>query len=140
MIARIPCLLASAMFLFVAAPGRADDQKDIEGHWKIEKAIRGGNEIPADERENTVLEFKGGKVTIHAKKQEKPAEFTLDPKTSPKNIVIKPEGQDKELLGIYQLKGDRLTICFNREGDRPKQFESKAGSKHVLIILNRVKK
>jgi uncharacterized protein (TIGR03067 family) len=141
MTTRISGLLTTAAILLAAASARADDQKDIEGHWKIEKALRGGNEMPAEERDKTTLEFKGGKVTIHADKQEKPAEFTLDPKTTPKNIVIKPEGQDKELQGIYQLKGDSLTICFSREGaDRPKEFESKEGSKHMLIVLKRVKK
>lgn len=136
------CLLAAWAFVAAIAPARADDQKDIQGAWKIEKAIRGGKDMPAEEREKTSLEFKDGKVLVHiGDRDEKPAEFKLDPKTTPRNISISPEGRDKSHLGIYELKGDTLKICFSLEdGNRPNEFESKEGSKIVLLVLKRTKK
>ena len=137
----ISLLSAFALFVLVA-PARADDQKEIQGAWKIEKAVRGGQDMPAEEREKTTLEFKGSKAIVHhGASGEKPAEFTLDSAAKPKSIVIKPENEQKELLGIYELKGDTLKICLGRDGaDRPKDFESKEGSKSMLLILKREKK
>ncbi len=41
---------------------------------------------------------------------------------------------------IVTRKGDELKLCYRPEGgDRPKTFQSKAGSKLVMIVFKRVK-
>src|SRR5262245_25978109 len=138
---RMACVLTAGLFLAGAGRLQADDQKDIQGIWKIEKAVRGGKEMPAEEKDKVTLEFKDGKAIVHEGNKDKPAEITLDPTTKPKNITIKPEGENKEHLGIYELKGDTLKICFSREGtERPKEFKSEEGSEIMLIELKREKK
>ena len=133
-----------AMGLIVAAGGtlRADDQKDIQGTWKIVKSLRGGKEMPAEERDKVSLEFKDGKVIVHEGAKDEPASFTLDVTTKPKSINIKPDkGADKEVFGIYELKGDSLKVCFGRDGTaRPKEFASAEGSETMMIELKRDKK
>src|SRR5258706_1659458 len=97
---RVAGVVAVGVWLAVAGTPRADDQKDIQGTWKIEKALRGGEEMPAGEREKATLEFKGDKAIVHDPKRDEPATFKLDGTTKPKNIMIKPDkGGDKELLG-----------------------------------------
>ena len=138
---RIACLLALGVFLAVAGTTRADDQKDIQGTWKIEKALRGGEEMPTEESAKVTLEFKDDKVIVHDPKRDEPATFKLDGTTKPKNITIKPEKKDQEVFGIYELNGDTLKVCFTKEGGaRPKEFESKAGSEMMLFVLKREKK
>jgi uncharacterized protein (TIGR03067 family) len=138
---RIAGLVTAGVFLIGAGQLRADDQKDIQGTWKIEKALKGGNEMSAEERDKTTLEFKEGKAIVHMGDREMPADITLDATTKPKNINIKPEKEGKEHLGIYELKGDTLRICFARDGgERPKEFKSQEGSDTMLIVLKRDKK
>jgi hypothetical protein len=46
------------------------------------------------------------------------------------------------VLGIYELKGDDLKICFvhGGGGERPTDFASKEGTAQSLIVLKREKK
>jgi uncharacterized protein (TIGR03067 family) len=45
----------------------------------------------------------------------------------------------KTLKGIYSLKGNRLTICFGKAGERPKEFSAKRKSGQVMYVLKREK-
>jgi hypothetical protein len=50
--------------------------------------------------------------------------------------VVTPKG----VKGIYEIDGDTLRICVAKKGkERPKTFESKEGSGHVLTVMKRVK-
>jgi uncharacterized protein (TIGR03067 family) len=117
--------------------GRADDSKDIQGVWKVEKAVERGKEMPAEKREKIRLEFKDGKAIAREEgDKDHPADYTIDSAKSPKHITIKPTDKDA-MEGIYKLEGDTLTICLARDG-RPNKFE--AGDKSMLLVLKRDKK
>lgn len=68
--------------------------------------------------------------------------FILDAAKQPKEITIYAQEVDKrwgrqDLLGIYKLDGDRLTIAYRQNGPRPEKFESKPGSGVTLLVLRR---
>jgi uncharacterized protein (TIGR03067 family) len=68
--------------------------------------------------------------------------YTLDATRKPKWIDLTGKG-GKKMLGIYELDGDKLTICVNERdgGERSTQFASAADSPNdVLIVLKRDKK
>jgi uncharacterized protein (TIGR03067 family) len=143
MIQRLATVAALGLLIAVAGPARADDQEKIQGHWKAEKAVRGGMEAPADEIEKMTIEFKGNKaMPRHGDRSPETAEFKLDSSKSPKTIDITVNKGDKtdKPKGIYEIDGDTLKICFSEPNeDRPTKFESPAGSKVMLIVLKRVK-
>ena len=89
--------------------------------------------------------FEGDKFTV--KKGEEVIQVgtqKLDASRSPKTIdVTVVEGLSKGavMLGIYEISGDTLKVCFDPEGKkRPTEFKSAAGSQTFVAVHNRVKK
>jgi uncharacterized protein (TIGR03067 family) len=131
---------------------RADDKADIEkelkkfqGTWTFESVEAGGKEQPAAEFKRMTLIFEGDKHTV--KKGDEVIQVgtqKLDPSKSPKTIdVTMTEGPSKGtvMLGIYEIRGDTLKVCFDPEGKkRPTEFKSAAGSQTFVAVHNRVKK
>jgi len=72
-----------------------------------------------------------------------PAKYKLDPAKKPKTIDVLPTDgldKDKTIEGIYEIKGEELTVCVAKPGSpRPTEFASKAGSGHVLFVLKKAK-
>jgi uncharacterized protein (TIGR03067 family) len=140
-------LLTTILVLAAPAPA-ADGKKDaekIQGTWTILSMERGGEKGPEDEIKNTKVVIADGLITIEEFKKprkEEKATFKLDPAKNPKTIDITPErGKEGVALGIYELKGDTLKLCFTKPGGtRPREFASKAGTEQMLIVLQRDKK
>ena len=83
--------------------------------------------------------FKGDKLTV---KVECP--YTIDAAKKPKEIDLKveegPEQERGTWKGIYELKGDELTLCLALPNEaRPTEFETKEGEKTMLLKLKRTK-
>ena len=138
---------------FVAAGGAlADEKADLEkevkkfqGTWTFESSETGGEKLPAGELKALILTFEGLKHTV--KKGDDVIQVgtqKLDPSKSPKTIdVTMTEGLNKGavMLGIYEIDGDTLKVCFDPEGKkRPTEFKSPAGSETFVNVHKRVKK
>ena len=71
------------------------------------------------------------------------AKQKLDPSKSPKTLdAAVTEGPNKGgvILGIYEISGDTLKVCFDPEGKkRPTQFKTLSGSQ-TLVVHKRVKR
>jgi uncharacterized protein (TIGR03067 family) len=150
----VPGILLCALTL--AVPGwiiaRADDKADIEkeikkfqGTWTFASVESGGKEEPAADYKGMTVTFAGDKFTVK-KGNELILAGTqkLDPSQSPKAIdVTVTEGLNKGsvMLGIYEIRGDTLKVCFDPEGKkRPTEFKSTPGSQTFVNVHKRVKK
>ena len=112
--------------------------KQLEGDWKIEKLVFGGEEAPAEVTAKTTLMFKGDEITPSDKPKDV-AKIKLDSSKKPGHLDL--TDKSKTMPGIYELTGDDLKICFtDGGGERPMEFKSEKDSKHVLIVLKRIKK
>jgi uncharacterized protein (TIGR03067 family) len=142
-------LLVAGAALAVAADDKKDDAKDelkkFEGTWQLVSSEHDGEKAPAEEIKKAMPKavVKGDKVTLSAGgKTVMEAEFTVDPTKKPKTIdSTATAGPDKgkKTLGIYELDGDNLKICFN-EKERPKEFSAKKGSGNTMDTYTREKK
>lgn len=135
------CALGLAVVAAFAIPCLADDKKPLEGKWTIESITRDGKADDALKGATRVHE--GDKYTITPPKDSKaPATegtFTVDGEK--KTIDMKPSSgnfKGKTLQGIYKLDGDTLTVAF-AEKERPKDFESKAGTGVVVAVMKKAK-
>ena len=130
---------------------RADDRADVEkelkkfqGTWTFASVEAGGKEEPAAQFKGMTLTFEGDKHTV--KKGDEVIQVgtqKLDPSKSPKTLdVTVAEGPNKGavMLGIYEISGDTLKVCFDPEGKkRPTEFKGASGSQ-TLVVHKRVKK
>jgi uncharacterized protein (TIGR03067 family) len=144
-------LLCTLVLTSDGTGARADDKADVEkelkkfqGAWTFESVEAGGKEVPIAEFKGITVTFEGDKYTV--KKGDEVIQVAtqkLDPSKSPKTLdVTVVEGPHKGavMLGIYEISGDTLKVCFDPEGKkRPTEFKSASGSQ-TLVVHKRVKK
>ena len=130
---------------------RADEKADVEkelkkfqGTWTFESVEAGGQVAPAAQFMGVTVTFEGDKYVV--KKGDEvlqAATQKLDPSKSPKTLDAKvTEGPNKGavILGIYEISGDTLKVCFDPEGKkRPTEFKAASGSQ-TLVVHRRAKK
>jgi uncharacterized protein (TIGR03067 family) len=129
-----------------------DDKVDLEkevkkfqGTWTFESSETSGKELPASELKGLILNFEADKHTV--KKGDEVLQAgtqKLDPSKSPKTIdvtVTEGENKGKIMLGIYEIDGDTLKVCFDPQGKkRPTEFKSAPGSDNFVNVHKRVKR
>jgi uncharacterized protein (TIGR03067 family) len=149
-------VLAVAGLLVAAAVGVAgvDDRKrpdadTIRGAWKVTSAKETAGfdkNIDVAEYQDSVWTFGAKDITIMKGKAETKLAYALDPAKKPKQIDLGTDlagkGADRPFLGIYELDGDRLTICYTVFNERPSGFSMGKGIAAVkrLVVLERQRK
>jgi uncharacterized protein (TIGR03067 family) len=130
----------------------ADDKADLEkevrkfqGTWTFESSETGGKKLLVSELKGLILTFEGDRHTVkNGVEVIQVGTQKLDPSKSPKNIdVTMTEGPNKAavMLGIYEIDGDTLKVCFDPRGKkRPTEFKSAPGSENFVNVHKRVKK
>lgn len=123
----------------------SDEFQKLAGVWVCSSAANDGKPIPEEVVKTLRLTItkEGGYKTERGDQVLFDSTCKLDPAKTPKQIdMLGTEGENKgkSALGIYALDGDKLTICYTMPGkDRPKEFESKAGSAATMIVWKRGK-
>ena len=128
--------------LMVAVGAMAEDAQDkgdstaemakLVGNWKLIRSESNGNLHPLG-ASKAGLFIEDGKIFWTTDGQERggqKGELTVDASTSPKSIeveVTRGGNIGKKLLGIYEIKGNKLTICWSEpDGEkRPRKFVTK---------------
>jgi uncharacterized protein (TIGR03067 family) len=137
-----------AAYYVAASPGETqakDDMSDkdkLQGIWEFVSGEMAGKKVEGDEAaqiKKHQFVFKGEKLTT---KQE--STYTIDSSKRPKEIDLKvdkgPEQEQGTWKGIYDLKGDELTLCMAPPNqDRPTEFVTKEDKMMMLLKLKRVK-
>lgn len=147
----LAALLCTVVLTVSGGTGPRTDKADVEkelkkfqGTWTFESVVAGGKKVPADAFKGVTITFEGDKYTVQKGDEViQAATQKLDPSKSPKALdVTVAEGPNKGtvILGIYEISGDTLKVCFDPEGkQRPTQFKSASGSQ-TLVVHKRAKK
>ena len=117
--------------------------KKIQGTWKFVSQSMDGKERPPEQLTKLKITFTDDKwsVTVDGKMVQG-GTHKFDPTKKPAHVDAKiTEGEDKggSMLGIYELKGDTMKVCFDPKGkERPTDFTGKAGQ--FAAVVEREKK
>jgi uncharacterized protein (TIGR03067 family) len=138
-------LLALVFLASAAVAADADaDRMALQGTWLLDKAILGGRDH-TDDFQGMKLILAENKVTVDFAENTTKGTFSLDAKKSPTQIDIKCETgpfKNKTLPGIYELKGDTLTLCLEADGKadmRPEKFQAPEMTRYMLLTYKRKK-
>jgi uncharacterized protein (TIGR03067 family) len=142
-------------------PKIAKELELLKGTWNVESQEQGDVSLPKEKMKGYKFVFDGNKLTwegaismtkfgdkIGATDGAFPCDFKIDPSKEPKEIDITLHLQnikkgDLTRLGIYEIKGDTLKVCYFtlNNGRRPPEFSTKGGFSTVgYIVLTRAKK
>jgi uncharacterized protein (TIGR03067 family) len=123
-----------------------DAKKEIaklEGVWVFESQTVGGKGATKEQLDPMRIAIKGDTLTRGSGAISIASKMTIDPSKKPKTIDLVtrlPGGGSEKAVGIYELSGDTLKICYDNTGkERPKEFKSAEGSTVVLSVLKRQK-
>jgi uncharacterized protein (TIGR03067 family) len=129
----------------LAAGEPPTDQTRLLGTWEAVKVEMAGVTIdPRETRVPVTVTVTAEKLTITDGGGPKAARYRLDASKSPAWIdVVSEHSSDrgKTYLGIYELQGDTLKLCFSQKaGERPIAFTTKPDQATHCFHLRREKK
>ena len=124
----------------VAAPTAGDTGGELAGEWQMLAAFQEGHALDASMVKTGRRVTTANQTTTYFGKQVfMKATYTTDPTQTPKTIDLMTNG--KTQLGIYEVAGDTMKICFGKPGQaRPTDFEARAGDGRTSAVWKLVKR
>jgi uncharacterized protein (TIGR03067 family) len=141
--------MRSLLWLFPAVtllPTVQDPTKKdtLDGSWVVTSFIAEGKEVPADKVKKMTVVFRGDLLVLNDNGQEEKYQVILDPLQKPRAIDFFEGFRSPVVVGIYELKGDVLKLCWNKPESgakgRPGKFAASPASPYSLMILKRKEK
>lgn len=109
---------------------------DLVGIWQLVETPKDGDSLPEDRERNIWWEFTGSKIKMIDEDDEAFAEYKVDDSKSPATIdVTFTRGfvRGETYLGIFDIQGDRLRLCFGFSGaPRPTDFKAQESDRRGL--------
>jgi uncharacterized protein (TIGR03067 family) len=130
------------------APGSREEASrrelaKLQGSWRFQSWQDGSKKaLPGMDKRSF---FVGGDVFLvrQGPRVLQLGTLRLSPSKKPMTIdaiVRKGQHEGNTMLGIYELTGDTLKVCFDPEGDaRPKKFAPAEGSARYVAVFKRVR-
>ena len=117
-----------------------EDMKQLQGNWTVVSIQVNGKDLPQEKIGDPNASVKGDEYRIHDFRLR----LVIDPTKKPKTIDMDGKdgnGKPLSMIGIYELEGDKLRICFAKPGakERPTKTETKPDSGQSLIVYKRNK-
>ncbi|HYT95662.1 MAG TPA: TIGR03067 domain-containing protein [Gemmataceae bacterium] len=138
-------VLTVGLCVLAGSGARAGAKADnLDGTWIPTSLEVDGKKAPAEALKNLKLVIKGTKFTLHIDGKTLNGSYKADPSKTPKTIDATfedPAGKTAAVvLAIYELKGDTFRVCGAApDKARPKEFASKPGEGHELVVYKRQK-
>lgn len=120
------------------------EMQKLQGVWQVESWEQRGKKAPAADLLHRTVFFGGETYLVRQDlKMIQVGRVRVDPTKTPKPITVQiAQGQHKGeiMLGIFELQGDTLKICFDVEGqNRPAEFKADGDAPLLLLTCKRRK-
>jgi uncharacterized protein (TIGR03067 family) len=139
--AQLATARAAGFASWPALARHVEQLRALEGDWHFAALEIDGAAVPAAALRASRILFDGDRFRTESPEANYDGVFTIDVEADPPRIDIEfVEGPEagQSCFGIYELDGDRLTLCLGLVGStRPKGFSTKKGSGHALERLRR---
>ncbi len=133
----VGCLLAGCRVGIIS--DSADDTRAWQGAWRMVSTTYDGEPQTADME--WIVDGDHYTIRLNGQSHEDPYTFTLDPRRKQIDVFhheTPPGTYGGSLKGIYEIKADSLTVCYDLTGQRyPESFDAKEGSRQVLYQFRR---
>jgi|ERR1051325_9805870 uncharacterized protein (TIGR03067 family) len=128
-------LLACGLMPQVQEDLAKEDLARLQGKWKITSEFIEGIETQPKLLKKASFTFKADKIV---KGTSKPGSIIkLDPTKKPATIDMTHADSGFVSLGIYEIDGDMLKLCYtdftNEPTERPKKFEPTKTNRYVML-------
>jgi uncharacterized protein (TIGR03067 family) len=122
-----------------AAAAAATGEGELVGEWAMQAAYQGGQALDASMVKTGRRITSATETTTYFGKQVfLQATYTTDASLTPKTIDLLLKN-GKTQLGIYEVDGDTMRICFTTPGKpRPADFESRPADGRTSAVWKRV--
>lgn len=137
----VACVLVIPALLF-AGDDVTDDEKKLQGIWRVVASIDNGVKEPDDDSVEIFID--GNLIKVREEDTWISQYFIkLVPDKSPRAMdlrFVRGKRKGETNLGIYELNDKSLKICIQEMSDkgRPTAFESRKGSGTKLILLKKI--
>jgi uncharacterized protein (TIGR03067 family) len=113
----------------------------VIGMWQLVRAEFGGEETPELVVQQTTVEFTAASYRVRfAGRVVDRGTFELGGVVGTHTIVLRGvEGPNagRTIPGVFQLRGDRLRVCYGINGIAPTEFGTSAGDERYLATYRR---
>lgn len=123
----------------------ASNFKDtLQGAWIAKSIEAKGQPAPPEAVKSMQFTFKGDKLFVRGNfkdDREEEGSYKIDMTKTPAQIDYSVSGQQKTVIGIIELSGDELRVCFRHnssDGARPTAFAAKEDGV-ILVVLTKAK-
>jgi uncharacterized protein (TIGR03067 family) len=133
----LACLLVAADKPAEKPADKKTDKELLQGTWVVTSAKQNGEVVKR--LENITLTIKGDSITSSEDPNDK-ITFTIDHEKKPPTMDLKGTRGTEMVsqLAVYDLKGDELSVCIDRNGkEYPKEVAPKEG--FMFLSLKRQK-
>lgn len=124
---------------------KSRDKKTMQGRWKVVAITVNGEKASqkiVDAAGYIISDNRLTPTVNGTERENSDVAFKLNEDEKPKQIdLVEMDDRKEKSIGIYELKGGRLRICFSKvPSKRPEKFESRPGGPaRTLIILEKKK-
>lgn len=138
-------ILVTVVALSVPLPQIEGRSSPIDGDWDVVSLQTGDITVPAGVLGPSIrLQFEKGSGTMTAGEDAIKIRFKINTMPTPAEIDITPSNgpeKDRTSLGIFERKGDELTLCVRKPGNvRPTKFTSEAKPQTIIFRLKKREK
>lgn len=115
---------------------------DIDGVWQMMRAERDGEIAPDEATRLITVQFRDGEYFVRLDGEETDrGQFDLGGVVDTRTMLLRGTAgpnAGRTIPCVFQIRGDRLRVCYGMSGIAPTEFSTAIGDERYLAMYRRV--